>query len=141
MSFSDYCEAALLNSLFGKTSNFGALASAPSLYVALLTAAPSDSDDGTTITEADYTGYSRVSTAATDWNASSGTSPSTIDNANEIAFGQKTGGTDDTVTHVALVDAATGGNLIAHAALGASKTIQDNDTPKFAAGELNFTLD
>ena len=141
MSFSDYTEAALLNALFGKTSNFGALGSAPTLYVALLTAAPSDSDDGSTITEADYTGYSRQSTAATDWNASSGTSPSTIDNANAIGFPQKTGGADDTVTHVALVDASSGGNLIAHTALNNSKTIQDNDTPEFAAGELNFTLD
>ncbi|MFP3344634.1 hypothetical protein R0J87_19345, partial [Halomonas sp. SIMBA_159] len=32
MSFSNYTNQALLNSLFGKTSNFGALASAPTIY-------------------------------------------------------------------------------------------------------------
>src|SRR5437016_5231891 len=104
-SFSDYTEAALLNSLFGKTSNYGALASAPTIYVALCTAAPTDASTGSTITEAGYTSYARVSTTAGTWNVSSGTSPSTITNASTITFPTATGGSS-TVTHFVLVDAS-----------------------------------
>lgn len=133
MAFSDFLEAALLDHVFGKASY-----SAPTIYVALFTAAPSDSGGGT---EADYTSYARVSTSASDWNAATGTSPTTIDNANEIAFPASTGGGTDTMTHFGLYDAATGGNLLVWEALDTSKAVASGDTPKFAAGELNVTLD
>lgn len=132
--FADYLENALLNSLFGKTSDLGALASAPTIYVALFTAAPNDAGGGT---EANYTSYARVSTAAGDWNAASA---GTVDNANEIAFPQATGGSN-TITHFGLYDAATAGNLLAWSALNSNLAVSSGITPRFAAGELDVSLD
>lgn len=133
---SDYCENALANSLFGKTSDFGVLASAPTLYIALCTAAPVDSDTGSTITEAAYTSYARVSTSPSDWNTSSGGS---IDNANAITFPQATGGSE-TETHFAIVDAASGGNMICYGTLGVAIPVVSGSTPKFEAGNLTVTV-
>jgi hypothetical protein len=132
-SFSDFLEAALLDHLFGNSSY-----TAPTIYVALFTAAPSDTGGGT---EATYTSYARVSTAASDWNAATGTSPTTIDNANEIAFPTSTGGGTETMTHFGLYDASTSGNLLVWGSLDTSKSVASGDTPKFAAGDLNVTLD
>jgi hypothetical protein len=140
MSFSNYAEAALLNSLFGKSSNYGTLSSAPTIYVALCESAPTDDSTGSTLTEAGYSGYARVSTSASDWNAAAGTSPTTIDNANAITFPQSAG-TNSTVTHFALVSASSAGNVIAWGALSANKTIETGDVPQFAAGSLDITLD
>lgn len=134
MSFSDYTEDAVLNSLFGKTSSFGALASRPTLYAALFTVAPSDAGGGT---EAAYTSYARVATAVSDWNAAvSGT----VDNANAIVFPTATGGSE-TVTHFGVYDAATNGNLIAWGALSSSLAVSNNITPEFAAGAFDVSLD
>ena len=135
MSFSNYTEAAILNSLFGKTSDFGALASAPTIHVALFTDAPDDTGGGT---EADYTSYARVSTAASDWNEASG--GGALDNANAISFPEATGGSS-TVTHFGLYDAATSGNYLGGGALASSLAVSSGITPEFAAGELDATLD
>lgn len=134
MSFSDYLEDALLNSLFGKTSDLGALASAPTIYVALFTATPNDAGGGT---EANYTSYARASTVAGDWNASAS---GTVDNANAITFPAATGGSN-TITHFGLYDAASSGNLLAYGSLDSSLAVSSGVTPEFAAGDLDVSLD
>jgi hypothetical protein len=63
-----------------------------------------------------------------------------IDNANEITFPQASGNWG-TLTHFALFDTASGGNMLAHGALSISKTISSEDTAKFAAGDLDVSLD
>lgn len=133
-SASDYLENELLDHIFGK----GAYTPPTNVYVALCTSAPADDDTGSTITEADYTGYARVSTGGSDWNTASGGS---IDNANAVTFGEKTGGDDDTVTHFALLDAATDGNLLFHAALDSQLVVTDGMIPEFAAGTLSVDAD
>lgn len=138
MSFSNYTAQALLNSLFGRTSNFGALASRPTIYVALSTADPLE--DGSGVAEPSGNGYARVATAATDWNDATLADPSVINNANAITFPQATGAWG-TITHFALYDAAVDGNYLGGGALSASKAPTTGDTPSFAAGELNVTLD
>ena len=40
-----------------------------------------------------------------------------------------------------IADAATGGNILAYAALDASKTIDAGDLPRFNANALTITLD
>lgn len=137
MGASNYAEEAVINALFGKTSAFGTLSSRPTLYVALLTAAPSDTDTGSTIAEAAYTGYNRVATAPADWNAWSAGS---LSNAVDIEFGEATAGSD-TLTHFALVDAATAGNVILYGALDASLAVSAGITPRFKAGDLAVTAD
>ena len=138
MSFSNYTAQALLNSLFGKTSNFGALASRPTIYVALSTADPLE--DGSGVAEPTGNGYARVATTPADWNDATLADPSVIDNANAITFPQATGAWG-TITHFALYDAAVGGNYLGGGALSTSKAPTTGDTPSFAAGELNVTLD
>ena len=129
-SFSDYWENEMLDHIFGKGSY-----TAPTIYVALSTADPTD--DGSGLSEPSGNGYARKQTSASDWNAASG---GALDNANEIAFNEATGSWG-TITHFALLDAASGGNMLAHGALSQSKTIGSGDTAKFAAGDLDVSLD
>jgi len=44
------------------------------------------------------------------------------------------------VTHAALIDALTNGNVIMHSALAASKQVDNGDTFKILAGELDVTI-
>lgn len=129
-SFSDYWENEILDHLFGKGSY-----TPPTIYVGLSTADPGDA--GTGLSEPSGNGYARVTTSAADWNSASGGS---LDNAAAIEFPDATGDWG-TVTHFALFDAATGGNVLAHGALNLSKTISNGDTTRCAAGDLDVSLD
>ncbi len=129
-SFSDHLENEILDHIFGKGSY-----APPTIYVGLSTADPLDSGSG--LAEPPGDGYARVQTAASDWNAASAGS---LANVNDIAFPQATG-TWGTITHFALFDAASGGDILAHGALSASKTVGSGDTAKFAAGDLKVALD
>lgn len=138
MSFTNYTCQALLNSLFGKSSNFGALASAPTVYVALFTTKPGE--DGTGGVEVSGGGYARQSTAAIDWTAATLADPSEVSNANAIDFGTTTASWG-TVTSVGLFDALTGGNCLLAADLSSSKSIGSGDNVSFPAGELKLRAD
>lgn len=138
MSFANRTAQALLNSLFGKTSNFGALASAPSIFVALSTTAPAE--DGTNVTEPVGNGYARVASVPADWNAATLADPSVVTNANAIQFPTASGAWG-TVTHCALYDAISAGNYLASGVLGTPKSPTNGDTPEFPAGTLSITLD
>ena len=129
-SFADYWENEILDHLFGKGSY-----TSPTIYVGLSTADPAD--DATGLAEPSGNAYARVTTTGADWNTASG---GTIDNANEISFPQASGSWG-TLTHFALFDAASGGNMLAHGLLSISKTISSGDTAKFSAGDLDISLD
>lgn len=129
-SFADYWEDEILDHLFGKGSY-----TPPTIYVALSTADPTDDASG--IAEPSGNSYARVQTSGSDWNTSSS---GTIDNANNIDFPAATGSWG-TLTHFALYDAATNGNMLAHGTLSASQAITINQIARFAAGELDVTLD
>jgi len=109
----------------------------PSVWVALFTVTPTH-EDGTGGTEASAGNYIRKSTAAGNWNsAASGA----IDNANDITFIECATTNWGTINGFALYDAESGGNMIAWGALGTAKPISIGDTAKFAAGDLDITLD
>jgi hypothetical protein len=129
-SFSDHWENEILDHLFGKGSY-----TPPTIYVGLSTADPGE--DGTGLSEPSGNGYARVGTFGADWNAASG---GALDNANAIEFAEATGSWG-TVTHFALFDASSGGNLLAHGALTQAKSIASGDTAQFAAGDLDVSLD
>ena len=129
-SFGDYLEDELLDHVFGK----GSYAS-PVIYVALSTEDPLD--DGSGLAEPSGDGYARAQTSGADWNVSSS---GAIDNINEIRFNEAAGNWG-TITHFALMDAASGGNLLVHGALSQSIPVSSGDTPKFAAGDLDVSLD
>ncbi len=142
-SMSDYLENKLIDHLFRAT----AYTAPATLYIALFTAAPSDSGGGTEVSGGAYARAS-VTSATTAWTgthgtttgASSGTGGHT-DNAAAIAFPAPSGANWGTVTHVGIFDASTSGNLLFHGALTTSKTINDGDpAPQFNAADLDITL-
>jgi len=139
---SDYLENKLIDHLF-RTGSF----TKPSgLYVALLTAAPSDLGGGTEVAGG---GYARVNLAPLDTNwkatqggtsgASSGTGGLT---SNAIAITYPAPSANwGTVTHFGIFDAASGGNLLIWDALTAARTILSGDpAPSFAVDQLTVTV-
>jgi hypothetical protein len=139
-SASDYLEGELLNHIF-RTSSF---TKPTTLAIALCTAATSDSDDGSTITEvSNANGYARQTLNPLDanWTDASGGDGQT-DNASAITFGPASGGNWGTITHVAIIDNSTygSGNLLIHGALDSSVTINDGDSFSFAIGNLVITF-
>ena len=129
-SFTNYWENKILDHIFGK-GNY----TPPTIFVGLSTADPLDDASG--LAEPSGNGYARVQTSASDWNAASGGS---LDNADDITFAQATGSWG-TITHFALFDAATGGNVLAHGALSQSKTISSSGIARFESGDLDISLD
>lgn len=128
MSFSDYLENKLLDHAFKNT----AFTQPTNLYIALFTAAPSDAGGGTEVSGG---AYARVNHNAWDVAAAGATA-----NTGEVLFAQATANWG-TVTHVGIFDAATLGNLIAWAPLTTSKAINSGDQARFAAGDIDITLD
>lgn len=129
-SFGNFWENEILDHLFGKGSY-----TPPTIYVALSTADPTDDASG--IAEPSGNGYARVQTAGADWElAASGATQ----NANAITYAAATGSWG-TLTHFALYDALSGGNMLAHGSLGAPQAITTDQIPRFVAGDLDVTLD
>lgn len=126
--FSDYLEDKVLEHVFG-----GNAYSAPStLYVALYTAAPSDTGGGTEVSGG---GYVRKTTT---FNVS-GTNPTTASNAGAIEYPTATANYG-TVVAVGIFDASSSGNLLAYANLSASKVVSTGDVFRFNTGDLDVTL-
>ena len=126
--FSDYLEDKVLDHVFGGTAY-----TAPStLYVALYTVAPDDTGGGTEVTGGSYARQTATFTV-------SGTSPTTATNAAAIEYPTATADYG-TVTSVGILDASSGGNLLAYADLDTSKVVSTGDVFRFDAGDLDITL-
>jgi len=124
-AFSDYLENKVLDHVFG-----GVNYTAPStLYLALYTSDPGDDNSGT---ECSGTAYARQTIAFTVVN-------DTASNTSAVEF-PTAGSAWGTITHVGILDALTSGNLLAHGALTASKTIASGDVFRVPAGDLDITL-
>jgi len=133
-AMSDYLESQIIDHLF-RTGTFGKPAG---IFLALFTAAPSDSGGGTEVSGGSY---ARVAVTQLDanWNAPTAGNGLT-DNVNDITFPAPTANWG-TVTHFAVFDASTAGNLLIHGALTTSKTVNNGDpAPKFSAGDLDITF-
>lgn len=127
-ALSDHAEKLILDWLMTN----GSATRPTAWYVALYTAAPSDAGGGT---EVSGSGYSRQS--VTFDAATSGTG--TTSNSGAVTF-TAAGGSWGTITHLGIHDASTGGNLLWHGSLLASKTIADGDTLEFAIGNIDLTV-
>ena len=127
-ALSDHAEALLLDWLM--TS--GTATRPTAWYVALFTAAPSDSGGGTEVSTG---GYSRQSVTFDAASSPGGTTS----NSGAVSF-TASGADYGTVTHIGIFDASTAGNLLWHGALTASKTVADGDTLEFSAGNIDLTL-
>lgn len=141
-AMSDYLENKLVDQLFRGQ----AAPTTTTLYVGLLTAAPSDAGGGTEVTGGSYARVAVTSSlanwagtqAAASTTASSGTGGQTSNNA-AITF-PTPAATWGTVTHFGIYDAASGGNLLFWGALTISKTINQADTVTFPAASLSITF-
>ena len=123
---SNYLETALINGTLRGTTY-----TAPTtVYVGLYTSDPTDANTGTEVSGGSY-----ARTAVTFGAPSNGVSTNTA----AIEFPQATG-TWGTVGWIGIEDASTGGNLLYHTALDASKTIATGDIFKIAIGSLSVTL-
>lgn len=123
---SDFLENELLDAVFNQASYTPA-----ALYLALHTADPLDDGSGAEVSGGSYARQVCTSSFAT---AASGSVSSNAD----ISF---TSMPATTVTHVAIWDAATAGNMLWRATLDASKTTNSGDTFTVSSGNLTFTLD
>lgn len=110
----------------------GAVTRPTAWYVALFTSDPTDT--GAAGTEVSGFSYARVAvTFSVTGNVASNTAG--------VEFPAATGGAWGTVSHIGIMDALTGGNMIIHSALTASKAIADGDVFRIPTGDLDVTLD
>lgn len=104
-----------------------AYTSPPTVYLRLFSTATTDAGGGTEVAGGSYTGQAVTFQAGA---AGSGAA----DNSAAVSFSNMPGAT---VTHAALFDAATGGNMLMHAALTSPKTVNAGDTLTFSAGDVD----
>lgn len=98
-------------------------------YVALFTTATTDAGGGTEVTGGSYARQSATFTVTNDTAAT---------NAN-VLFPTATADWG-TVTHVAIYDSLSGGNLLFHGAASSSKLIQTGDAYLINSGNLTVTM-
>ena len=102
---------------------------------ACLPAAPSDTGGGTEISTSS-TGYARQTATF----SVSGTSPTEANISSAIDFPTATADWG-TITHLAVFDASTGGNMLAFSAATTSKTVANGDILRIPSGSLAIGLD
>lgn len=133
MAKSDYLENELIKHVF----RTGTFTKPTNLYIALFTSAPSDAGGGT---ELSGNNYARVAhgPADGDWDATSGTNGNTK-NTSAINFPTPSGNWG-LITHFAIFDTISGGNMMYHGALTQAKTVNNGDpAPSFPVGALSVT--
>ena len=132
-----YMEHALLQFLFKNNAESFATPG-NSIYVGLATAV--SSIETGSLTEATFGSYARQQVQASGWTVPAvGTDTQTAANAANIEFPASTG-TNNTITHAFIVDAASSGNILFVGALDASKTIATGDIFRINAGNLSIEL-
>jgi hypothetical protein len=125
-ALSNYLENALINATLRNT----AYTSPTTIYVALFLTDPTDAGSGTEVSGTPYVRKSMAFDAP-----SNGASV----NSAAVEFDQATANWG-TIPFFALFDASTGGNMLYHGALTASKTIENGDVFKFASASVTVTL-
>lgn len=153
-AMSDFLENKLIDWYFraqaiGITGASAAAGTGPAtLYVGLLTAAPSDTGGGTEVTGGSYARVAVTSSlanwagtqAAASTVASSGSSGTTSNNGS-ITFPAPTANWG-VCSHFAIYDAAAAGNSQFFGALTTPKTVNNGDpAPAFAAAALSIQID
>jgi len=137
-TFTNYLETKILDHVFGKTT----FTAESGCHIALSTTTPID--DGTNFTEpAANSGYHRVSVDndKTTWSAASSGDNCTVENNIAVTFPQATGGGWGMVTYFGIYDTYVGGYPLGFGLLTSPRSITDGDTPQFASGDLDITLD
>jgi len=126
----NYLEAALMNHTFRNS----AYSSPTTVYLALFTTATADDGTGTEVTGGSYARQPVAFAAGSQVNGAY-----QIANSADVEFPIATANWG-TVTHAAMFDALSGGNMLIHGALTTSRTVNTNDQIKFSAGDLKLSL-
>lgn len=126
----NYMQAAVLNIL--RATNVTAPAT---IYVGLFTATPADAGGGTEVSGGSYARQSIAFGAPVN-----NTPSSTIANTGTVTFPTATGSWG-TITHVALFDALSAGNMLYYGALTTPITISSGGIFSFAVGAFTITED
>ncbi len=103
-----------------------------SIYIALYTTDPTDADAGTEVI-----GNAYARKQATSWDAPVN---GVTKNSSAITFVAASGGAWGIITHMAIHDALTTGNILFHGALDASRVINDTEVFEIQVGKLTVSL-
>jgi len=125
---SNYAENELADHIVGK----GTYTPPATYYLSLHTANPAEDASGTEVSGGSYARKSFVAADIED------AASQATQNANAITFAEATGAWG-TVTHFAVWDASSSGNMLIYGALGSSIAPTSGFEVSFAAGELDFT--
>ena len=131
MSFGNYLEEAVIKHCFKGT----ALTQPTNLYVALFTTDPAEDASGTEVTGGSY---ARKLHNSWDFDGQVGGAYQASNNG-AVTFATATANWG-TVTHFAIFDALSAGNMYAYGALDTSKAVNNGDTAEFADAALKITL-
>lgn len=130
-AMTDYLEGEIRKHIF----RTGSFTKPTVLAVALYTAAPGDTGGGTEVSGGAYARVQRDPLDA-NWTAASSTDGLT-DNAADLTFPTPSANWGS-ITHMAILDATSAGNMLIYGALTAAKTVNNGDpAPKFLAGALD----
>lgn len=113
------------------------------LFIGLSSTTPAEA--ATSITEPSGNGYTRVTTAAADWSAASGTAPAVKTNTATLTFPTASGdwASGSNLTHFLLCNSFSGtttADYIAFGALTTAKPVLNGDTASFAASAITMQL-
>ena len=123
---SNYLETKLIDHILRNTT----FTTPGNVYVALYIDNPTDADSGTEVNTGSYARQQATFSAPSNGATS---------NSSDITFPTATANWG-TITHAAIHDALTTGNMLFHSALTASKTVNDGDTFKINATDLDVDL-
>ena len=128
MSFSNYLENKVLDHVFGGTS----YTPAGTLYLSAHTANPDEDGSGTEVSTSG-TAYARQ---AVTFSVTGNVASTSAD----VEYATATANYG-TVTHIAVWDASTGGNMLGYASLTSSKVIETGDAFRVSSGDFTISLD
>lgn len=120
----------LENEIYDHVLRGAAYPSPATIYLALFTAAPGEAGGGTEVSAGGYARQAITMGAPSD-GAGSNTAP--------IVFGPASASWG-TVTHFAVMDNSSGGNMLLYGDLTAPKPVGDGDTLTFATGDLDLAF-
>ena len=126
-SLSDYAENKMLDHFLGTA----AYTPAATVYIGLSTADPLDTAAG--LAEPVGNAYARQSIA---FDAAA----SRLLNQTSLITFPTASGSWGTITHYAIFDASTNGNMLAHGSLSASRTVTSGKTLSIAAGQVDISF-
>lgn len=130
----DYLEAEVLDHVLGKGARD--FTSPANLYIGLFTTATADDGTGTEVGAG--VNYARQSVAFDA--ASTVAGVTSASNSADVEFGPATVSNWGTISHLAIFDAVSGGNMLFQGALSVSKTITVDDSLRIGAGNLTIEL-